>query len=392
MFKFVLKRGTATMGVGQKYLNKLELFQKRPELVTEGIYVIQSNVKPEVLDLFLTRVIEEESQPVTSENAEELQALCDELGFPGFDNEIRAVLGPGDWKLRKEVMTVRDRVDRHDVVNEQLQRRVFELERQLQELLMWRQNVEAANGAVSKQEILYKDVSCQNDDVSNGVQHLKEEEAKRETTPQDPPSRLTESARNWSTLSKTPLNQWAASARGTKTIGPRQTKRVFTYEARPLDGIIAELTRQCNGNVHDKGVVVIQASGVFRGEAKNVVDLGTDTYFGSHFEPNQWIRIDFNENRVSPTSYSVRTAADAYPKSWVFEGSNDGSDGSWVVFDGRNNNEDLNAPHVTHNFAISDPPYGSFRFIRLRLTGKNHNGRDSLRLSSLEIFGTFSSQ
>ena len=63
--------------------------------------------------------------------------------------------------------------------------------------------------------------------------------------------------------------------------------------------------------------------------------------------------------------------------------------GSWVVVDSRKDNFDLNNKFVTHNFAISAPPKQAFRFIRLRLTGKDHFGNDFLVISALELFGVF---
>ena len=68
---------------------------------------------------------------VTEENAEELQALSEELGFTGFDNEIHAYLD-SDLKVRRDLASLHRRVDRYEAVIEQLQRRVLELERLLQ--------------------------------------------------------------------------------------------------------------------------------------------------------------------------------------------------------------------------------------------------------------------
>ena len=77
-----------------------------------------------------------------------------------------------------------------------------------------------------------------------------------------------------------------------------------------------------------------------------------------------------------------------HPKSWVLEVSNDGSEGSWTVVDSRENSFDLNDKFVTRNFAVSARPSGAFRFVRLRLTGKNHRGENFLQVCALELFGT----
>ena len=133
---------------------------------------------------------------------------------------------------------------------------------------------------------------------------------------------------------------------------------------------------------------------------ENVVDLGSDSCFYSNDSPNSWICYDFGGRRVTPTSYSIRShpywGDENYPKSWVLEVSNDGSEGSWKAVDSREDNNDLNDKLVTCNFAISAPPSVAFRFVRLRQTGKNHcpdlEGSDVLAIGSLELFGALSSE
>ena len=172
----------------------------------------------------------------------------------------------------------------------------------------------------------------------------------------------------------------------------------FVYDAsQRLDGIIAHLTRECGGNVHDEGIVNVTASSNTE-YAKNVADLGANSYFYSQDEQNSWICYDFKERRVIPTSYSVRTyfwtAVGGGPyayhhlKSWVIEVSNDGTENSWTEIDRRANSEDLRSKHATVNFTVPHVPSEGFRFVRLRQTGKNHWNRCVLCLDSLEIFGT----
>ena len=139
-------------------------------------------------------------------------------------------------------------------------------------------------------------------------------------------------------------------------------------DARPLDGIIAHLTRACHGNVHKQGVVRVTVSAV--------------TFQGGYL----WGGAPANV----ATSYTIRTDVFRFPKSWVFEVSNDGGDGHWEIVDRHDDNSTLIDPHVprvTHNFAISACPRGSYRFVRLRLMGPDYNG-ERLALSSLEVFGT----
>ena len=163
----------------------------------------------------------------------------------------------------------------------------------------------------------------------------------------------------------------------------------------PLDGIIAHLTRECGGNVHKGGVVNVTASDFKSGhDPENAVEFRSNFDFMSQNLPDSWTCYDFKGRRVTPTSYSIKSygygPGGGHPKSWVLEVSNDGSEGSWKVVDSRENNEDLNSSHVTRNFAVSAPPCGEFRFVRLRHTGKNHFGNNDLVICSLEIFGALS--
>ena len=176
-----------------------------------------------------------------------------------------------------------------------------------------------------------------------------------------------------------------------REIAPPGMKFVYD-ESKPLEGIIAHLTRKFGGNVHDKGIVNVTSSGFDSSSRlpKNAVDFGTDSRFDqSGSEPqSKWLCYDFKKRRVIPTSYSVRTYDGKYnPKSWLMEVSNDGTENSWTEID-RQDNNDLNARLVTRNFKISKVPSEGFQFIRFRQTGKNHYGNYDIRVNSLEIFGT----
>ena len=175
---------------------------------------------------------------------------------------------------------------------------------------------------------------------------------------------------------------------------------VFTYDsAKPLNGIIAHLTRECGGNVHRKGVVEVTASSDFVGQVpENVVDLEEPSCYGSDNAKDTWLCYDFKDKRVSLTSYTLRSrfngSKDAHNlKSWVIEASNDGT--MWEIIDQRDDNNDLNDRNVTHNFEIQSPQTAqAFRYVRLRQTGPNHYPGTFyfVNISSFELFGTLSSQ
>jgi hypothetical protein len=164
-------------------------------------------------------------------------------------------------------------------------------------------------------------------------------------------------------------------------------------ESSPFSGVIAYLTARYQGNVHDQGVVNITAYVDNKNpnyDPKNVADLGTDSIYDSGCVPNQWICFDFKTMEVAPTHYTVRSYQGAqnawHIKNWVIQGSQDAT--SWTEIDRRENNADLNNPHAVKTFAISKT--GTFRMLRLFLTGPAHNGSHGMEISRVEFFGTLS--
>ena len=169
----------------------------------------------------------------------------------------------------------------------------------------------------------------------------------------------------------------------------------FVYsEEKPFDGIIAHLTRECRGNVCERHVVDIAASSLYGPghEPKYIAELGKPSAYLSDLLPDSWIYYDFKERRVTPKGYTLSNYVWGWPKSWVVEVSNDGGEGQWEVVDSRDDNGDFKNPGENYHYEISNPPAGSFRFVRLRQTGQNHFKNDYLAVSSFELFGTLSSE
>ena len=176
-----------------------------------------------------------------------------------------------------------------------------------------------------------------------------------------------------------------------KKIAVQRRKCAFD-SSQPLDGILAYLTLEFGGNVHNKGIVDVAASSVYYNSTRYRPENAADPVcqYISNDEKDSWICYDFKDRRVVPTSYSVRSCgagpAGPHLKSWVIEVSNDGS--SWTEIDRRDNDKDLNDESATANFKISKVLKRSFRFFRLKQTGKNHAGNYVATLTSLEMFGT----
>jgi hypothetical protein len=179
------------------------------------------------------------------------------------------------------------------------------------------------------------------------------------------------------------------------------------------DGIIAHLTRECGGNVHDRNIVNVTSgsfeketaganphSGAFNNDpgyaAKNAADLETDSLFFSAFREktdilhtrNNWICYDFKKSRIVPTHYTIRTFVGGpgwtHMKSWLVETSTDGE--NWLEVAREEDNNQLNGEYFTATFPVAGG--GECRYIRLVNIGSNHTGTDNLWISAWEIFGT----
>ena len=181
------------------------------------------------------------------------------------------------------------------------------------------------------------------------------------------------------------------------TIRPRRQFTCPTRSINPIfDGIINYLTRECGGNVHDKGIVNITSSSVrlkdLR-EPKHAADFWTDSWFQSDRDPGGWICYDFKERRVIPTSFTVLWT-DPDEAGWLedfsLEVSNDQE--SWTevhhvpYFVGGDFNQKMARGALVGNIPVSHIPGDGFRFIRLRAEGKPF--LDDFGICALEIFGT----
>jgi hypothetical protein len=177
--------------------------------------------------------------------------------------------------------------------------------------------------------------------------------------------------------------------------------RQFVHvQSAPLDGIIAHLTKECGGHVHDHGVVEVTSSPSADPsrrlyDAKNVADLkdSVNLFHSSGVSGdvphtrNNWICYDFKNRKVMPTHYSIRShdwgKNNAHLKSWVVEVSLDGEE--WTEIDRKENTTELQVELAIGTFAVSRSEVG--RLFRIVQIGKSHRGCSCLTLCALELFG-----
>lgn len=163
-----------------------------------------------------------------------------------------------------------------------------------------------------------------------------------------------------------------------------------------LDGIISQLTKECGGSVHEKGIVEVTASSEESDscrKAKNAVLFNdTKNWFCSKSIKNSWLRYDFKNKKVRPTHYAIKSKpygpGDRHPQHWVIEGSNSGED--WKVLDTQKDVKSLNDNSVTCAFEIQEKLGKNefYRFLRIRQTGLNACNSNWLGFSCLEFFGS----
>ena len=337
MFTFTSQH-SGEICVPTELISKLKLFERHPGLDAAGKYTITSDVDRGVIDLFFERVMGKAPPVVTAANAKQLRALCDELGFSGFDDEIRGVLG-GDSSPERDPTGC---VDKYNVIVENLQCLMLKLERQVTEVI--------------------DNIKRETDSLRQRLQRL---ESKVSGNVEDLES----------------LRKEVAQTQG--------GEREYEMEGALLDGIIRFLSDRCwrGGNVHDEGIVIVTASSVHdRDEDEDscepdfVTELGSDSCFISNSSSNEWICYNFKGRRLVLTSYSIRGGRYGCPSEWVIEVSKDGSEGSWEVVDERHD-QDL-CEYRTYRYKITTPCPRGVSFVRFRKRGR-------ISLSAFEIFGEF---
>jgi hypothetical protein len=152
------------------------------------------------------------------------------------------------------------------------------------------------------------------------------------------------------------------------------------------DGIIAYLTREYNGNVHDKKIVTITARSA-ESQVRHLADLRSNHCFCSHQAPNQWIKWDFGRILVQLTHYAMITRTGCVnPTSWILEGSTDGE--VWTELDRRVGFTDWNGNEIVCVFSVAKGKEKGWTMFKLTQIGKNHLSGDALLLYGVEFFGS----
>lgn len=164
----------------------------------------------------------------------------------------------------------------------------------------------------------------------------------------------------------------------------------------PFNGIINKLKNESNGNVFEK--VRLTSSDLYDKldyrQLKNIVDLDNkENYFHSANIQNAFVCYEFNDIKVRPLYYSIRSRHDfpkgnSNPMNWVMEGSDNGQ--RWALLDSQKNVTILDGPNLSHTFKMKYHYDQFFKYLRIRQTGISSHGQHYLVISALEFFGEIS--
>ena len=397
---------------------KMSLF-RTSEFADVRSYTLRCKASTRAVNLLMGRVYgESEEVIITEDNFQELQNLSHELGFSGLDEELRAFQSTAsEFTTVHKLAELEERVDDCDLQLAGVENEFTFIRTRLQQLdlleqrltnleLLLRKTDSELHNKLSNHDNLFDKTQRQIAQLINEVKKVEfipksdsrehEEPSSKPNTPlnveREDLISLTRDVEMLKQSEHQHNKEILALAEKTGTGFWRETQ-FPCVESNFLEGIIAYLTNKCGGNVHDKGIVNVTASSArVKGAPKHAVDFQKPSEYFSENEKDTWICYDFQDLRVIPTSYSIRPfrvnrVGEHYLRSWVFEVSNDGT--LWTEIDHCENNEALNCPFMTRNFKIGDVPENeSFRFVRLRQTGKNFRGDYHVIITAMEIFGT----
>ena len=297
---------------GEAFFEKAGLFRE-PEKLEK--YVIASEVTVEVLDLFLSRVLGTERGSIAN-GPGDLNKLCESLGCFSMSDAKGA---PGE-DLSARANEPEKAVEGLRVKVQDLERQLSAVQRQLQmqgEVSRLAASVDDRLKEVAQEcerriseteQAVSGDVRSQVAALSGDLRREVSERASAGdvTALSEEVSRLREAFGERILAVEQEAHEAVRVLRDEIQPKIKQRDPVTISPTDPLNGIIAYLTRECGGNVHENRVVEVTASSG-RDKVKYAVELGTNSQFDTDNKPNQWICYNFKGRSVAPTSYSIRT-------------------------------------------------------------------------------------
>ena len=149
-------------------------------------------------------------------------------------------------------------------------------------------------------------------------------------------------------------------------------------------------------NLNGKNKMAVTASSIYDDGIPSNVTLhqSTDKFYCSNNQLNSWLCFDFIDNRIIPTSYTIRNGNwgpnNHYLKNWLIEVSEDYQ--YWQELARERDCSIMRGPNIVHTFKISREPRKPIRYLRIRLIGENwykvlFQSHYHLVIESFEIYG-----
>jgi hypothetical protein len=378
----------------------LSFFEAHPDLFVAKSYVVQSTVPIDVFREFISSLTSDTDISLTRDNAGPVGLLAAELCFADLQAACAKLTQDPVSALESRIAKLESLslqmvpVERLDAVEEQLEQLSSRFS-SLESLHKSRHEPELAQltGTVRQIQDAIQQFPRAIATTDGQITHLRESFATLE-------SNLSRSTGNCqrdiaelrSSLSRLPTVP-LPSRPGTGI--EASPGRLFSFNGQaPLDGIIAHLTAECGGNVHDRGVVEMTCSSIegvqngrdpLRHHPKWAADFGDGKHFGTQREANAWLCFNFKDKRILPTHYTIVTDhsepgwSARFLTSWVVEGSSDGA--AWETIDERRDVTETNGPDRTVAFGTSH----SVRCQYLRIRGSPTPY--PVELKCFEVFG-----
>ncbi|EAY08444.1 F5/8 type C domain containing protein [Trichomonas vaginalis G3] len=153
-------------------------------------------------------------------------------------------------------------------------------------------------------------------------------------------------------------------------------------------GIFSHIFNLTGGkNPSDLNLISIIPSDTINSNVAHIIESNFRSHWFS-FRENPWVTIDFKEVSVKLSGYTLKTYSGGenygHMRSWDLEVSNDNT--NWINIHSVRDSNDLNADSVHKYYDVTSDDY--FRFVRLKMFGRNGAGSDFMVVRCIELFGS----
>lgn len=155
----------------------------------------------------------------------------------------------------------------------------------------------------------------------------------------------------------------------------------------PFKGVISYFSP-----IEDESEIKVEASSSsYYGDVHNLLlQDRRPLYWESEDRDGSYVEFDLINKQLEVNAYSLRSndveTDELDPKSWILAGSNDHED--WQTLHQIDNTMDLYGSNAEGFYEVESQ--GSFRYLRVQITGPNHRGNFILRLARVEFYGRLS--